>query len=413
MENELIDIQNLQRCCEPEPCGCDHLPAHNHHHYIIDDNCHCNDAMHHYNPHHHHHECPPFPYWGHHKIVATIDPPHDKTCFWLRYVVVGEPEEGRGEFELFVWDIPEHRWRSLYDTNLKDIADTIKNLVSEVDDLEEKVGMTYSLELNKDDEGNDRICLLANDEIISSVTLPSSNLQFVGHGGIEVTQENNVVTISGGADIDFVQSGDIVITQTDDLVKIHSLVKAGNNLTKATDEGGDVTLAAPEYIGKGGIVIEEDAAAEDGHKIYNVKLNDKPYVYKGSVVDFNELRKLTNQSIGDVWNVETAGDYEEQHYEANTNFAWNGSKWDSLGGIVKYPELKINEPEDPKAFVTKIKKVAGESNTFTYETADIEVPDIDTSKFSFILSEVENGVKIGLFYAGLEIEGCEFTIKGE
>ncbi len=413
MENELIDIQNLQRCCEPkpEPCGCDHLPAHNHHHYIVDDNCHCNDAMHHYNPHHHHHDCPPFPYWGHHKIVATIDPPHDKTCFWLRYVVVGEPEKGRGEFELFVWDIPEHRWRSLYDTNLKDIADTLNELVQDVDELEEKVGMTYSLELNKDEEGNDRICLLANDEIISSVTLPTSNLEFVGQGGIEVTQENNVVTISGGANIDFVESGDVVIKKEEDTVTIHSKVIAGNNLTKSKDEEtGDVTLNAPKYLGKGGIIIEEEASEEGAnYKTYNVKLNDKPYIYKGSVVDLTELHKLTNQSVGDVWNVETAGEYEEQHYEANTNFAWNGNKWDSLGGIVKYPELVIQEPEEPKAFVTKIKKIAGESNTFTYETADI-----DTTKFGFdIVSNEDNEVTIQLQYDGEDIENCKFTITGE
>lgn len=51
------------------------------------------------------------------------------------------------------------------------------------------------------------------------------------------------------------------------------------------------------------------------------------YRYKGSVQNYADLP--TNASVGDVYNVANAyGDYG-----ADTNFAWNGSQWDALGGI--------------------------------------------------------------------------------
>ena len=51
------------------------------------------------------------------------------------------------------------------------------------------------------------------------------------------------------------------------------------------------------------------------------------YHYKGSVQNYADLP--ANASVGDVYNVVNAyGDYGE-----GTNFAWNGSQWDALGGI--------------------------------------------------------------------------------
>ena len=51
------------------------------------------------------------------------------------------------------------------------------------------------------------------------------------------------------------------------------------------------------------------------------------YHYRGSVQNYAELP--TNANVGDVYNVVNAyGDYGE-----GTNFAWNGSQWDALGGV--------------------------------------------------------------------------------
>lgn len=52
------------------------------------------------------------------------------------------------------------------------------------------------------------------------------------------------------------------------------------------------------------------------------------YTYKGSKDKFNELP--TDAVAGDVWNVEEAHD----NHAAGTNWAWTGTEWDALAGIV-------------------------------------------------------------------------------
>lgn len=52
------------------------------------------------------------------------------------------------------------------------------------------------------------------------------------------------------------------------------------------------------------------------------------YRYKGSVKNYSDLP--TNANNGDVYNVENA----YLQYPAGTNYAWNESTWDALGGII-------------------------------------------------------------------------------
>lgn len=52
------------------------------------------------------------------------------------------------------------------------------------------------------------------------------------------------------------------------------------------------------------------------------------YRYRGSVTDSSKL-PTTGQTTGDVYNIEAASSYGP----AGTNVAWDGSKWDALGGM--------------------------------------------------------------------------------
>ncbi len=74
------------------------------------------------------------------------------------------------------------------------------------------------------------------------------------------------------------------------------------------------------------------------------------YTYKGSVSNYENL-PTENLISGDVWNVEN--DYtsviDNKYYPAGTNWVWNGSEWDALGGFnnqanslieITYSELK-------------------------------------------------------------------------
>lgn len=53
------------------------------------------------------------------------------------------------------------------------------------------------------------------------------------------------------------------------------------------------------------------------------------YKYKGSVATYADL-PTTGQKVGDVWNVETAD--PDHGIKAGDNVAWDGAKWDILGG---------------------------------------------------------------------------------
>lgn len=53
------------------------------------------------------------------------------------------------------------------------------------------------------------------------------------------------------------------------------------------------------------------------------------YIYRGTVATYAELPQ-SGQQTGDVWNVEEA----YQNHPAGTNWAWNGTAWDALGGSI-------------------------------------------------------------------------------
>ena len=75
----------------------------------------------------------------------------------------------------------------------------------------------------------------------------------------------------------------------------------------------------------------------DGQYLKSNGIGNKPtwatfgniYTYKGSVETYAEL-PATGNVIGDVWNVVEA----YLTYPAGTNFAWNGTTWDALGGSI-------------------------------------------------------------------------------
>lgn len=56
------------------------------------------------------------------------------------------------------------------------------------------------------------------------------------------------------------------------------------------------------------------------------------FAYKGSCTYAQLVEKTTGNVTGDVWNVTTEN--ATDHIPAGTNYAWNGTEWDPLGGSV-------------------------------------------------------------------------------
>ena len=83
------------------------------------------------------------------------------------------------------------------------------------------------------------------------------------------------------------------------------------------------------------------------------------YRYKGSVATYSDLP--TTHDVGDVYNVVAA----YGNYPAGTNFAWNGTEWDALGGSV---DLSAYVEESELAAIAKSGKLSDATQDSTHRT---------------------------------------------
>lgn len=113
------------------------------------------------------------------------------------------------------------------------------------------------------------------------------------------------------------------------------------------------------------------------------------FVYKGSCT-YSELPTTGNKK-GDVWNVTDAHD----GVPAGTNYAWDGSAWDALGGDVSNFKTKQSAKSDPTASGTTLTAIA----TIT-QNANGEITA--TKKTIQSASASQNGVMSKEHYSKLE-----------
>lgn len=103
--------------------------------------------------------------------------------------------------------------------------------------------------------------------------------------------------------------------------------QAASNVNSINGKTGNVTLAAGD-IGITTIDGVEGENIQAALEAINTKASTA-YKYKGSKATYEELPAEGNK-VGDVWNVVAAHDTTP----AGTNYAWTGTEWDALGGLV-------------------------------------------------------------------------------
>lgn len=81
------------------------------------------------------------------------------------------------------------------------------------------------------------------------------------------------------------------------------------------------------------------------------------YEYKGSVGTYEELPTTGNKK-GDVYNV----DAEHDLHPAGTNWVWDGSKWDALGGLVDLSEIEGAISDNTDAIAKNAEDITGEAD---------------------------------------------------
>lgn len=158
---------------------------------------------------------------------------------------------------------------------------------------------------------------------------------------------------------------------------IGNFIETGSSARLTTLTIGDGTGAATVTLdttnGITGSVIDETLPSSTGNAgripstnavvtaINEVKSSiSGVYTYKGSVATYDALPD--DAAVGDVYNVEAA----YGNYPAGTNYAWDGTKWDALGGSV---DLSAYQTKNDNSLTTTAKTVVGAINELDGEVA--------------------------------------------
>jgi len=136
------------------------------------------------------------------------------------------------------------------------------------------------------------------------------------------------------------------------------------------------------------------------------------YVYKGSCA-YSELPTSGNKK-GDTWNVTD----EHGGYPAGTNYAWDGEKWDPLGGDVSNFKTKQSAVADPTAsgnaiaFIDSITQNENGVITPTKKTipnASGSAAGLMSSAHYTKLEGIAQGAQVNVL-EGVQINGTNLTV---
>lgn len=109
------------------------------------------------------------------------------------------------------------------------------------------------------------------------------------------------------------------------------------------------------------------------------------YQYKGSVQTYDDLLAIQNPQIGDVYNV--IQEDAEEGIAAGSNFAWNGTVWDNLGGSLAGVVQSVNgiNPDNLGAVVLQlIQSVSSTNGVLTFKKNDNTTQNVDNIKQLYI-----------------------------
>lgn len=107
------------------------------------------------------------------------------------------------------------------------------------------------------------------------------------------------------------------------------------SLSKSFNGTADITLTLPTTTAESGIATANTgllARASDVAAAINTAVTSA-YKVKGTKDNYSDL-PTTGNTTGDVWNITNAVTVDSKPYPAGTNWVWNGSAWDPLGGTV-------------------------------------------------------------------------------
>lgn len=156
----------------------------------------------------------------------------------------------------------------------------------------------------------------------------SATLNLMISGGIETGPINLYYGGTTRLGTQYAAGNDIRLTYHENLA-----IAGAGSYTGWWAEGNKDTTYSNATTSKAGLMTAADKVklnkfsdADD----YALKTDiSTMYKYKGSLDDMAALQAISAKEVGDVYNVETDG----------ANYAWNGTEWDSLGGIFEITNI--------------------------------------------------------------------------
>jgi len=189
---------------------------------------------------------------------------------------------------------------------------------------------------------------LSSNDFTDEEKLKLSNLSNFDATGIETTLENKVDKVNGKGlstndfTNEYKNKVDNIPTKTSQLTNDSDFLTSANLEDKATKDYVDNQIAAQavNHYTKTETDLSLDLKANKADVYTKAEVDAKTstsYKYRGTVDSYDSLPSA-DQTIGDVYNVLDTGD----------NYAWDGSQWDKLGGMVDLTHLASKEELDTK-----------------------------------------------------------------
>lgn len=209
------------------------------------------------------------------------------------------------------------------------------------------VPCSVNFEVNKTAPLDSRTVIDSLSELTLTETWAVDGKVWLYDGLVVAVKENNSLYMLSGQEAD--------ATAYSDLANWHQIDATAAKIELIDNlESTDNTKALAASQGK---------ALSD--KIESLKASlSSVYNYKGSVATYAELPE--NPVVGDVYNVEEA----HNNVPAGTNYAWNGTAWDALGGSVDLSGYYLKSEVDSAIDSTKTELVASINDVKTKADAN-------------------------------------------
>lgn len=142
------------------------------------------------------------------------------------------------------------------------------------------------------------------------------------------------------------------------------------------------------------------------------------YRVKGTKATIEEVAVLTDNVVGDVWNVTGGFVLGGKKYPAGTNVVWTGSEWDALGGTVDLAALEakiptaISSENVTEGYIISI-------GTQTGPVSSITIPKVTENQSGFMpypdkikLNGIAAGAQVNVIES-VKVNGTALSVTGK